>query len=170
MAALSKRQKAYRVYLATEHWRLLKASAVVRDGGVCVRCGGMERIQVHHRVYRGRYEDSLLEDLETLCRKCHRLEHGLGPTDQESLAREIERHFHYQRRPPVGQWMELRRLMDSEGEIYGVFGDLMFQYVSCVLAHEMESGTPNWWMDPVKSQFWFNRAHRLRERLNERFD
>ena len=168
MQELTKRQLKYRAYLATEHWASLRLAALARDGGKCIRCGEEERLQVHHRVYRGRYEDSVLEDVETLCRKCHRLEHGIGPSDQESLAREMEHYFNYQRRPPIGQWLELRRLIKEQGDIFGLFGDLMFKYVSYVLAHEREGATPGWWMNPEKKQFWFKRAHRLRQRLNER--
>jgi hypothetical protein len=36
-------------------------------------------LQVHHKVYRKTPQDTLLEDLETLCEKCHAGEHGKAP-------------------------------------------------------------------------------------------
>ena len=47
---LSKRQKAYRVYLQSEHWKKLSAKAIERDVCKCVDCGSTEIIQVHHKV------------------------------------------------------------------------------------------------------------------------
>jgi RNA-directed DNA polymerase len=51
----------------------LKLRAKIRDGFKCVRCGSAEKIRVHHK--RGT-KSHQLEDLETLCQKCHHAEHG----------------------------------------------------------------------------------------------
>lgn len=90
MRKLSKRQKAYRVYLQSDHWKALRQRAIDRDGGKCVRCSSVDILQVHHLCYRGHLEDALIEDLETVCRECHRKEHGFGPSDFELKFRELE--------------------------------------------------------------------------------
>jgi len=169
---LTVRQKAYREYLRSEHWKQLRLSAIERDGGKCVRCPSSDRLQVHHRVYRGRWEDGVLEDVESLCRKCHRLEHGYGSTDFESKWREIERCFRYQKRPAITQWLELKALMEEEDSEYAIieFGELMFQYVLNLVAHEREAFAVDWWMDKQKSQFWFRRAFNVRKSIQERIN
>lgn len=78
MQELTHRQRAYREYQATDHWAALRTAAVARDGGKCVRCGSTAILQVHHTLYRTPFEAGILSDVETLCRQCHRKEHGFG--------------------------------------------------------------------------------------------
>lgn len=59
-------------------------------------CEATEKLNVHHTIYRGRLEDTLLEDLETLCRRCHRIQHGLWvESDREFdvLWKKVDRKF-----------------------------------------------------------------------------
>lgn len=72
-------REEYQLYLLTEHWQRLRSKAVERDGNKCVRCGWPVRLQVHHKIYRETPQDTLLEDLETLCEKCHSSVHGKAP-------------------------------------------------------------------------------------------
>lgn len=60
---LSKRQKLYREYLKTDHWKELRQLCLERDGHKCLHCGGSELLQVHHKKYRVTYEEGLLRDL-----------------------------------------------------------------------------------------------------------
>jgi 5-methylcytosine-specific restriction endonuclease McrA len=46
-----------------------------RDAWQCVRCESTDRLQVHHRRKRSLHHDDRMENLETLCFPCHRLEH-----------------------------------------------------------------------------------------------
>jgi len=55
----------------------LKLRARMRDGFKCVRCGSTENLRVHHK--KGT-KSHLLENLETLCQKCHHAEHGYRQT------------------------------------------------------------------------------------------
>ena len=48
---ITRRQREYRVYLASEHWKALRDFTIERDGGKCVLCGSTERLQVHHRKW-----------------------------------------------------------------------------------------------------------------------
>lgn len=50
-----------------------KLRAKIRDEFKCVRCGSTGKLQVHHK--KGMKSHSL-DDLETLCLKCHLAEHG----------------------------------------------------------------------------------------------
>jgi RNA-directed DNA polymerase len=55
----------------------LKLRARMRDGYKCKRCGSTERLKVHHTKGTKSHR---LEDLETLCQKCHHAEHGYRQT------------------------------------------------------------------------------------------
>ncbi len=74
---MSRASEVYRRYLQSEHWVFLRAAAIERDGGKCVKCGSEEFLQVHHLVYRHPWESGVLEDVETVCRKHHRAAHGI---------------------------------------------------------------------------------------------
>ena len=52
-------------------WEYVKPAVHSRDTN-CVRCGGTENLDVHHK----NYSDTLtLNDLELLCRSCHKTGH-----------------------------------------------------------------------------------------------
>jgi group II intron reverse transcriptase/maturase len=55
----------------------LKLRAKMRDGYKCVRCGSTEKLAAHHRKGTKSHR---IEDLETLCQKCHHAEHGYRQT------------------------------------------------------------------------------------------
>ena len=74
---MTDRQKDYQEYLKSAHWEMLRRAVLERDGFRCVRCQWDKHLQVHHKFYRQRFEDSEPDDLETLCRTCHKREHGL---------------------------------------------------------------------------------------------
>lgn len=86
---MTARQKAYTEYLETDHWHRLRSQAIARDK-CCVRCGRKKRLQAHHKIYRVTWFDTLLSDLETLCRPCHAQEHGI--TDQAENGQRIPKH------------------------------------------------------------------------------
>lgn len=54
---------------------------IQRDGGKCVKCGGVKSISVHHKDGKGRgYQgkiDNSLDNLITLCNQCHQQTHRL---------------------------------------------------------------------------------------------
>jgi len=61
------------IYLCSEHWKQLRKEKK-RLNPVCEICGSKKKLDVHHKNYRGIY-DVLLEDLQTLCRRCHNSRH-----------------------------------------------------------------------------------------------
>lgn len=67
----------YQRYLCTAHWRAVRGMALCRDGYRCRACGTTRALQVHHLTYKHLgHEQDHLEDLKTLCRRCHRRAHG----------------------------------------------------------------------------------------------
>lgn len=76
---MTTRQLEYLDYLKSEHWARLRDEVLRRDGYKCTRCPARHRLQAHHKIYRPKWEDSVADDLITLCRSCHEREHGLQP-------------------------------------------------------------------------------------------
>lgn len=70
-------QQAYLEFLQTPQWLNLRWEAIKRDGRKCTRCQSRVRLQAHHVRYRATWAETQLDDLVTLCRDCHCLEHGL---------------------------------------------------------------------------------------------
>lgn len=105
---LSRRQIAYRKYLKSDHWKLVRGEAVLRDGHKCVECGDNYRLNVHHHTYPSDWYQTSLEHVITLCRDCHRLEHGLPMLSLfENLYRHIWRDLGAGREVSVGRWLAL---------------------------------------------------------------
>jgi 5-methylcytosine-specific restriction endonuclease McrA len=52
-------------------WQKLRRTARLRDGNRCLRCGSTRRLSVHHAVQGS----NALDDLLTLCARCHAREH-----------------------------------------------------------------------------------------------
>ena len=69
--------------MASDFWKELSARKRF-EVGKCERCGSVDKLQSHHKLYRGDWYSTQIEDLEVLCRGCHREEHGL-PRGREWL-------------------------------------------------------------------------------------
>lgn len=156
------RQKSYREYLRGEHWKALRELALKRDRGVCSCCGGTDRLQVHHLKYRGRPEETLLEDLETLCRGCHRREHGYGPSLMEEKYYEIRNRIRScdgARPPTVEMWKEFKEMMMVPPHEFELecFAGLMCEYVLAVCSWR-DRARP----EPRTNVYWWNLARRVR--------
>lgn len=73
-----KRKKVYSEFLNSNYWKSVKANVLVRDNNSCVNCNSKKRLEVHHKTYKNHGKEHLrLEDLITLCRDCHELEHRI---------------------------------------------------------------------------------------------
>lgn len=65
-----------KVYHSKE-WKLVRALALLRDDHECVRCGSEKDLVIHHHEEVGSGVDPYdLDNLETLCRRCHGKEHA----------------------------------------------------------------------------------------------
>ena len=60
-------------YLRSAHWTALRARKL-KASPVCEVCGSSSRVEPHHLRYKNLF-DVELEDLKTLCRRHHVLEH-----------------------------------------------------------------------------------------------
>lgn len=65
----------YAEYLKTDHWAKLSTERKDIDGHKCVCCGSTDKLEVHHCTYENGWYDTSIDDLRTVCHKCHRLVH-----------------------------------------------------------------------------------------------
>lgn len=98
---------AYHEYLQSDAWKSLRLLCLQRDGHRCRICNSKEDLEIHHRTYdRFGHED--VEDLTTLCHRCHELyteksiiggdSVGLGQCVQEAWRALDKRRFNGQTR------------------------------------------------------------------------
>lgn len=52
--------------------QVLRMAALERDGHRCTDCGREQSLEIHHVIPLRLGGDDLLENLRTLCKKCHR--------------------------------------------------------------------------------------------------
>lgn len=71
-SSMSKQKQQYLQYLKSEHWQTLRRAAFERDGYKCIRCRSPRRIGGHHKRYRADLNSCTVDDIETLCWRCHR--------------------------------------------------------------------------------------------------
>lgn len=68
---MSKRKREYFAYLDSGHWKSLRQEAFKRDGGKCSQCGSGKRLCGHHKRYRKNLRLCTVDDIQTMCEKCH---------------------------------------------------------------------------------------------------
>lgn len=73
----------FKRYLASREWALMKRAVRQRSGGLCERCRFRPAAEIHHQTYaRIGHED--LEDLQHVCKPCHRFESAVIDWDPAS--------------------------------------------------------------------------------------
>lgn len=70
------RQKMRRLKLASTEYQELRDQVLKRDGWRCQLCGTLQNLHVHHLKSRARLGDDAIQNLITLCAKCHDTVHG----------------------------------------------------------------------------------------------
>lgn len=67
----------YKDFLETPYWKGAALFVKRRDGWKCRECGSTLCLEVHHLTYE-HHGDEIhhLDDLVTVCRKCHKHSHG----------------------------------------------------------------------------------------------
>lgn len=65
----------YYNYLHSEKWREKRRLALKRDGYRCQMCGTGINLNVHHISYANLGTDAEMDDIVTLCEKCHEKVH-----------------------------------------------------------------------------------------------
>lgn len=69
------RSAQYEQHLRSARWNITRSQIIIRDGGMCTKCGATQRLDVHHVSYLNLGHE-LQSDLVTLCRRCHDETHG----------------------------------------------------------------------------------------------
>ena len=85
MKALTDRQRSYIEYLNSSDWTFKRLEALKRDGYKCRICNSEKKLLVHHRKYPKELGAEPIEDLTTLCSKCHDLYHIRTPRQEKVL-------------------------------------------------------------------------------------
>jgi 5-methylcytosine-specific restriction endonuclease McrA len=68
-------KKEYHAYLRSPEWKEKREQVLTRDGHKCRLCNSPKAPSVHHRRYLDNHEEEPLEDLITLCSRCHNIFH-----------------------------------------------------------------------------------------------
>jgi 5-methylcytosine-specific restriction endonuclease McrA len=89
---LTDRQRDYIDYLDSPTWRCKRSQALARDGFRCRICNSDKSPTVHHRKYPKILGTEAVEDLTTLCSRCHDLfHHKVQKKPKKLSASEIRR-------------------------------------------------------------------------------
>lgn len=72
---MSRRYREYQQYLESAHWRNLRQQAFKRDGFKCTQCPATLNLRGHHVRYRKDLRLCTVDDISTLCKKCHDRHH-----------------------------------------------------------------------------------------------
>ncbi|WP_439132390.1 HNH endonuclease [Polaribacter sp.] len=73
-----KRKKEYLKYLNSKEWKEKRDTVLKLRGRSCERCKANLKgkiADIHHKTYKNIFNEKL-DDLEILCRKCHKKEHN----------------------------------------------------------------------------------------------
>ena len=65
------RQRMPRLKLPSADYEVLRNQVLERDGWRCQFCGTLNQLEVHHIKSRRSLGDDTLQNLITLCAKCH---------------------------------------------------------------------------------------------------
>jgi hypothetical protein len=63
--------ESYDNYLKSPRWEYLRQETLERDGRKCRLCNSSEYLNVHHRKYPKNWGEETVDDLTTLCQRCH---------------------------------------------------------------------------------------------------
>lgn len=80
-------KKDYQYYLDSGYWQALRKLCFKRDDYKCVRCGSAKNLNAHHLNYMNLGRPGELDDLITLCGKCHTAVHEQDIKNKKEGAR-----------------------------------------------------------------------------------
>lgn len=67
--------KKYRTYLRSPEWKAKREELFKLRGKLCETCTSTRNIQVHHLTYKRVFNEKL-NDLQVLCKSCHKKIHN----------------------------------------------------------------------------------------------
>lgn len=90
MNRLTDNQLVHRSYLNSPVWKSKRLEALEFYGCICARCG-CHGTDVHHKTYERTGGAELMDDLEILCRDCHKAHHSVDRIANKDNRRGISR-------------------------------------------------------------------------------
>lgn len=66
----------YQKYIASPEWKKKRDERIKLDNNQCQICGSKTKLEVHHLTYDRVFQEDM-DDLITLCDRCHRKVHGM---------------------------------------------------------------------------------------------
>jgi len=75
----------YKEYLNSDTWKTIRAQRMAIDKNECCLCGE-KAAHVHHKRYPKKLGTETVNDLASLCEKCHSKHHGKGSKTAAELA------------------------------------------------------------------------------------
>lgn len=83
--------ESYAEYLQSDEWRALREEVLARDNGTCIDCG-CRATEVHHRVYPAHIDETEVDQLVSVCRRCHSIRPTTGtPRSPEERRENVRR-------------------------------------------------------------------------------
>lgn len=70
--SLARWRVEHRKFLQSDAWKEIRETALVHYGRACVRCRSTVGLHVHHKSYKRHGGRERMEDLEVVCRVCHK--------------------------------------------------------------------------------------------------
>ncbi|MBF0609427.1 MAG: HNH endonuclease signature motif containing protein [Candidatus Magnetobacterium sp. LHC-1] len=67
----------YEEYLKSPEWRVLRGKALKRANNKCEMCGVGKTLNAHHVRYPVVYKMDHIDNIVIVCRRCHKLSHGI---------------------------------------------------------------------------------------------
>jgi len=75
---LWEKAKEFENYMKSDEWKNLKNQRLKKDGFCCVLCKSKEHLICHHLTYKRLFNEEI-NDLITLCKRCHNKIHKISP-------------------------------------------------------------------------------------------
>lgn len=66
----------YLEYLKSKEWKAIRVKLFQLRGRKCEECDATRFLQIHHKTYIRLYHEKM-DDLQILCRECHKAEHNI---------------------------------------------------------------------------------------------
>lgn len=83
--------KIYNRYLESLWWKTIRNERLRVDNYTCVVCKSKSKLQVHHITYKSLYGEDVLNDLMTVCNKCHERIHGIKKKKKKNKLLKVKR-------------------------------------------------------------------------------
>lgn len=165
-------KERYREFLKTPFWKDLSRRKLEQVGH-CEVCGYHHHLQAHHLFYRLDWFDTKLEDLQVLCRTCHRIEHGrlvMFPFD--IVAHAVETHLNRMDRgstPPSMDNFRVMALLALDRDDVRKIEDLIRRRSGMRIGCHSEKLWASWLSKPreVKDRWWRWAEHLTKQLAQE---